>query len=95
MKDSFKENSRPNSGHCISWDKLINHLPYDATIFSSSGNFGSRVTDCMNVFYGIDKIEAYICDECVIKKADKFVSVKKRKPETKYRYEAEHNFGDE
>lgn len=53
--------------HINSWIEA-----YDAVVFHSAGNFGSRVYD----EDGDEYLQAFICDRCVLKRASRMRRVK-------------------
>jgi hypothetical protein len=71
---------------CIVCDKIVGKLNWEvgfplgvtsgATEWRTSGNYGSQVIDCARSDFGADEIIAFICDECLQKKAH-YVFLKK------------------
>ncbi len=49
---------------------------YDGVVWSSSGNYGSKLIDCSGSDYYVDQFILAICDDCVEKKADLILAVK-------------------
>ena|SRR3989304_4632534 len=59
---------------CVFCDKDFDfdgELAYNATIWKSSGNYGSRLVDSATVDLGVDNLLLIICDNCLKLKKEK------------------------
>lgn len=60
---------------CLVCDKELefdNNFTYGATIWKSNGNYGSTVFDPL---HGNEHLEAFVCDECLLRKKSQMTLV--------------------
>lgn len=96
MLTEFVENERDQELICFCCDEVIryNGTLDSATVWSSSGNYGSSLLDLGFSPEDPHHVELYVCDDCLAEKVNKVYSVYVWKTRPKYRYEKGYDIGD-
>ena len=64
--------------YCIICQKEIGEdieTPHSATVWSSSGNYGSRIIDSSGNDFGVDEFILAVCDVCLVNKSRLILSI--------------------